>query len=76
MFFFSSYNVNVCLMFNGSEKIDIYYIFYIKSIYSFIELIGKFLIIGFVVFIWRDLRIFWLMLDLFYDVILLILFKV
>lgn len=55
----SNYNVNVCPTFNGSEKTVIYYTFYIRSIYSFIESTGKFSITGLVSIVWRDPRITW-----------------
>lgn len=65
----SSYNVNVRPTLNGSEKTDIYYTFYIKSIHSFTESTGKFSITGLVVFFWRDPRISWSTSDPPYDVI-------
>lgn len=55
----SNYNVNVRPTFNGSEKTDIYYTFYMKSIHSFTESTGKFSITGLVAFVWRDPRISW-----------------
>lgn len=55
----SNYNVNVRPTFNGSEKTDIYYTFYIRSINSFIESTGKFSITGIVSIFWRDPRITW-----------------